>query len=321
MEYTIDYFASMAEKALAEFKYPDTAAGLYEPIEYAMASGGKRLRPALCLATYAALTHSEPSAAINQALAVEMFHNFTLLHDDVMDRADIRRGRPTVHRRYGENAAILSGDTMLSLAYGLLAQGAGNHFAELFDVFNRTAIEVYEGQQFDTEFEKRLDVTVDEYMAMIRLKTSVLLGCACRLGAMMAGASSDICDAFYNYGVSLGLAFQLQDDWLDTFGDPAVFGKEIGGDIVNNKKTWLLITALSEANEDIECLLNDTLEPEEKIAQVKRIYERLDLANRCTELARQYSDKAVEALADIELDSKARDFFSLLAAKAATRDH
>ena len=321
MEFTLDYFAGLAEEAARNLHYPATTPGLYAPIQYAMASGGKRIRPALCLAVYNAVCHKDPAAAINQAMAVEMFHNFTLLHDDVMDNADVRRGRATVHRKWGENAAILSGDTMLSMAYGLLADGAGADFAAIFEVFNRTAIEVYEGQQLDMEFEDRSDVTVDEYMEMIRLKTSVLLGCACRIGAMLAGAPEDVCDSFYNYGISLGLAFQLQDDWLDTFGDPAVFGKEIGGDILNNKKTWLLITGLAESEDELEGILGEDLEPAEKIGQVTRVYNRLDLANRCAALAMRYADEAVAALKGLELDEKARSFFESLAKDAATRNH
>ncbi len=321
MEFTLDYFAGLAEEAARNLHYPATTPVLYAPIQYAMASGGKRIRPALCLAVYNAVCHKDPAAAINQAMAVEMFHNFTLLHDDVMDNADVRRGRATVHRKWGENAAILSGDTMLSMAYGLLADGAGADFAAIFEVFNRTAIEVYEGQQLDMEFEDRSDVTVDEYMEMIRLKTSVLLGCACRIGAMLAGAPEDVCDSFYNYGISLGLAFQLQDDWLDTFGDPAVFGKEIGGDILNNKKTWLLITGLAESEDELEGILGEDLEPAEKIGQVTRVYNRLDLANRCAALAMRYADEAVAALKGIELDEKARSFFESLAKDAATRNH
>ena len=321
MNFTIEHFAEIAENGVANIKYPSTTPGLYAPIAYAMASGGKRLRPALCLAVYAALSHRAPGDIINQALAVEMFHNFTLLHDDVMDRADIRRGQPTVHRKWNDNVAILSGDTMLSMAYGLLADGAGDRFAALFEVFNRTAIEVYEGQQMDMEFEKRSDVTVSEYMDMIRLKTSVLLGCACRIGAMMAGASDYVCDAFFNYGEALGLAFQLRDDWLDTFGDPAVFGKEIGGDIINRKKTWLLITCMAEAEDEIDGILREDLEPQEKISQVKRVYNRLQLAERCQELTERYSAQAADCLANVELDHDARDFFTELCTKAAARNH
>ncbi len=321
MEYTLNYFAGLAEDGVSRLTYPKVAPGLYVPIHYALESGGKRLRPALCLAVYAALSGKEPTGVLNQALAVEMFHNFTLLHDDVMDNADIRRGRPTVHRKWGQDAAILSGDAMLTMAYGLLADGAGERFAAIFEVFNRTAMEVYQGQQLDMEFEDRLDVSVDEYLEMIRLKTSVLLGCACRIGAMMAGADEDVADKFYAYGIALGMAFQLRDDWLDTFGDSAVFGKEIGGDIVNNKKTWLLINALAEDRDNLEAVLGEDLEPAEKISQVTRIYRRLDLDARCRELAQRYSEDACAAISGLNIDVSARKLFVELARAASTRSH
>ncbi len=321
MEYSIDRFAAMTESAIAALKYPATAPGLYEPIKYALASGGKRLRPALCLAVYAALSHRDPAEVINQALAVEMFHNFTLLHDDVMDCADIRRGRPTVHRRWGENAAILSGDAMLTMAYGLLTDNAGDKFPALFEEFNRTAMEVYQGQQLDMEFENRSDVTVAEYIEMIKLKTSVLLGCACRLGAIAAGAEASVCDSFYAYGVAMGLAFQLRDDWLDTFGDPAIFGKEIGGDIINKKKTWLLINAMAEMPDELPAILAEDLEDREKIRQVTAAYRSLHLDHRCSELANRYSADAITALGNVALDKDALAFFTALAESAATRNH
>lgn len=321
MEYTLDYFTGIAEDAIAAIQYPATAPGLYEPIRYTMSSGGKRLRPALCLAAYSALSRNTPEAIANQAIAVEMFHNFTLLHDDVMDNADLRRGRPTVHRRSGQNAAILSGDAMLTMAYGLLADGAGSRFPAIFEVFNRTAMEVYQGQQLDIEFESRTDVRVDEYIEMIRLKTSVLIACACTIGAMLADADTEACRRLYDYGLALGLAFQLRDDWLDTFGDPAVFGKEIGGDIANNKKTWLLITALNEAPERIVPLLSGKLPREEKVAQVTAIYRELGLDRRCDELAAQYAADAIAAIDSLAIDASARSFFKALATNAATRNH
>lgn len=321
MEFTLDYFAGIAEDAIKGIHYPEVAPGLYEPVRYAMESGGKRLRPALCLAVYSALTHCTPEKAISQALAIEMFHNFTLLHDDVMDNADVRRGRPSVHKRWGENAAILSGDTMLTMAYTLLSKEAGPCFSALFDIFNRTAMEVYQGQQLDMDFESCSYVKPDEYIEMIRLKTSVLLGCACQVGAMMAGAADDICLKFYDYGIALGLAFQLRDDWLDTFGDPVIFGKEIGGDILNNKKTWLLIKALEEGGEELSQILSDELCGSEKIERVTSIYSKYKLGERCMELAHRYSADAVDSIKGIELDINARNFFSQLAYNAAQRNH
>lgn len=321
MEFTLDYFSGIVEDAIEGIKYPSTAPRLFDPIRYTLESGGKRLRPTLVLAVYAALTHCEPSAAVNQALAIELFHNFTLLHDDVMDRADIRRGRPTVHCRWNDNVAILSGDAMLTLASQYLAKAPADKLAALAECFDTTAMEVYEGQQLDMEFETRTDVSVAEYMQMIRLKTSVLLAGACRLGAIMADADADTCDALYEYGLALGLAFQLRDDWLDTFGDPAVFGKAIGGDIVNRKKTWLLITGLNEDFDNLNSILAEDLEDAELIEQVTDTYRRLHLDSRCNDLAKKYSTEAIAHLDKVKMDNVAADFFRSLATSASTRTH
>ena len=321
MDFTLSNFSGIVENALAELEYPRVAPKLFDPIRYTLESGGKRLRPVLTLASYSALAKEEPAKAINQALAIELFHNFTLLHDDVMDRADIRRGRPTVHRKWGDNVAILSGDAMLTMATQQLAKEAGDCLADLSECFNRTAMEVYEGQQLDMEFEQRQDVTIDEYLFMIGLKTSVLLGCACSLGAIMAHADKATAEALYRYGYALGMAFQLRDDWLDTFGDPVIFGKEIGGDIVNKKKTWLLITSLAEAEEEVEGILGEDLVPEERVTQIKRVYDHLGLSKRCAAVAMRYADEAVAALRGVALDRDAEDFFVDLAHKAATRNH
>ena len=222
----------LIEDAIAGLSYDEGPQGLFAPVRYTLEGGGKRLRPLLLLSTCEALG-GDPDKAISQAVGLEMFHNFTLLHDDVMDNSEVRRGRPTVHRRWNPSVAILSGDAMLTMATELVCKDSGAHLREVLDLFNRTAMEVYGGQQLDMEFENRRDVSVKEYVEMIRLKTSVLLACACKLGAIMAGASEKDADAMYSYGEKLGLAFQLQDDNLDTYGDPALFGKEIGGDIIN----------------------------------------------------------------------------------------
>ncbi len=321
MAFDSDKFTGIIEDAVKNIEYPKTAPRLFEPIEYTLASGGKRLRPTLTLAVYEALSHKPAADAVNQALAIELYHNFTLLHDDVMDRAEVRRGRPTVHCKWNDNVAILSGDAMLTLAGQYLCKGAGDRLAALSECFNSTAMEVYEGQQLDMEFEKRNNVTVEEYIEMIRLKTSVLLAGACRLGAIMAGASEETCDAIARYGEALGLAFQLRDDWLDTFGDPAVFGKEIGGDIINRKKTWLLITGLSEASDELSAILAEDLEDAELIRQVRRVYEHLQLDERCNSLAAGYSCRAIEYLAKVDMDVEARNFFESLARQASTRQH
>ena len=321
MQFNTDYFAHIVEETIKNLSYPTVAPKLYDPIRYTLEGGGKRLRPVLCLATYAALSHRDPQEAVDQALAVELFHNFTLLHDDVMDNADLRRGRPTVHRKWSVPVAILSGDAMLTMASQQLAKGAGDLLAPLEECFNTTAMEVYQGQQLDMEFESRDNVTVDEYNFMIGLKTSVLLGCACRLGAIMARASEAEAKAMYDYGYALGMAFQLRDDWLDTFGDAALFGKEIGGDIVNRKKTWLLITALGLEPEELPAILAEDLDDQELISQVKAVYDRHHLGDRCRDLAQSYSRTASAILDTVDIDVDARRFFASLAERAYTRTH
>jgi len=313
-------YLAMVNNAIANMKFPEGPNGLYEPIKYTMETGGKRLRPVLALAACDAMG-TEPMIAIHQAVAIEMFHNFTLLHDDVMDKADVRRGRPSVHKKWNEETAILSGDAMLSTATMLLAIKSGDHLASALDLFNGTAMNIYEGQQLDMDFEKRMDVTVEEYMEMIRLKTSVLLGCACGMGALMADAPFDTQLQFFNYGVNLGLAFQLQDDFLDTYGNPETFGKAIGGDILNDKKTWLLIMALQEdSSGKLKEIIGSKITGEEKISEVREIYNRLGLPDRIHELIRAYIDTAITCLDNMELMPEARAFFIDLALKSATRN-
>ncbi len=306
--------------AIANMRLPQQPQGLYAPITYTLDCGGKRLRPVLTLAACDALG-VDPMTAIHQAIAIEMFHNFTLLHDDVMDKADVRRGRPTVHRKWNEETAILSGDAMLTTSVMLLAVKAGDRLAQALELFNGTAMNIYEGQQYDMDFEQRTDVTVEEYMEMIRLKTSVLLGCACGMGALMAGAQFEIQVKFFEYGVNLGLAFQLQDDYLDTYGDPGTFGKAIGGDILNDKKTWLLIMAMNEDKTGvIRSLLGKSDDPAGKIRSVKEVYNNLNLPERIHELISAYIDSAIKCLDNLDLSPEARSFFMDLALKSATRD-
>ncbi len=305
--------------AIASIRYPDQPQGLYQPISYTLESGGKRLRPSLTIATCSALG-GDVDAVMNAALGIEIFHNFTLLHDDVMDKADLRRGRLTVHRRWNENVAILSGDAMLTLATEFVSQTPEAVMPKVLKLFNRTAMEVYEGQQYDMDFELRDDVTVAQYIEMIRLKTSVLLGCACGVGAIIAGASDDDIKAFYDYGVNLGLAFQLRDDWLDTYGDPLIFGKQIGGDIINGKKTWLLINALSEQRQELVDILAEDLEAEDRIRRVREVYDRLHLNQRCTSLISDYARQAVASLASVKgLDHDAVCYFTQLAQNSVDR--
>lgn len=310
----------MVKGAIANLRLPSHPAGLYEPITYTLDCGGKRLRPVLTLAACEAMG-TDPMKAIHQAIAIEMFHNFTLLHDDVMDRADMRRGRPTVHRKWDERTAILSGDAMLTTSTMLLGIKAGEHLAPALDLFNGTAMNIYEGQQLDMDFESRTDVSVEEYMEMIRLKTSVLLGCACAMGAMMAGVDMETQMRFFDYGVNLGLAFQLQDDYLDTYGNPETFGKAIGGDILNDKKTWLLIMALSEDKTGtVKSLLGSADDPQTKIERIRGVYNELGLPEQIHDLISAYIDTAIKCLDHINLPPEARAFFMDLALRSATRD-
>lgn len=315
-----DYFSDLIEEAIGSIDYGDGPHGLFLPVEYTLEGGGKRLRPLLLLATCAAFG-GDPRKAMNQAVGIEMFHNFTLLHDDVMDNAEVRRGRPTVHRRWNESVAILSGDAMLTLATQLVMRETGEKLRPVLDLFNRTAMEVYGGQQLDMEFETRRDVEVDEYIEMIRLKTSVLLACACKMGAIMAGAGTEDADGMYRYGLLLGLAFQLQDDNLDTYGDPALFGKEIGGDIVNEKKTWLWINAMNRDAKRLQRIVDQKLTDYLKIREVRKVYDDLNLRREAEALIDRYARQAIEVVQSIDITPEAREFFVSLANKSASRSN
>lgn len=268
-------------EALGKVPYPVRPEGLYEPIEYVLSMGGKRLRPMLVLLAYS-LYKDDFEKAMPIAIGLETYHNHTLLHDDLMDHADMRRGKPTVHKKWDENTAVLSGDTMLIMAFRHIMQCSCTRLPEVLDLFARTAQEICEGQQYDVNFESRTDVTEEEYIEMIRLKTAVFLGCALKAGALAADASAEDADTLYRFGEKIGLAFQLQDDYLDVYGDPAVFGKKIGGDILCGKKTYLLINAFRRADDETRArlldLLNDQqMEPQAKIKAVTDIYNRLEI--------------------------------------------
>lgn len=317
-------YLTMANDRIAAINYPSTPHNLYEPIAYTMALGGKRIRPILVLMACDALG-GNLQEAITPAIGLEMFHNFTLLHDDVMDKADIRRGKPTVHVKWCDNTAILSGDAMLTMATQLIAQSPASSMAKVMELYNTTAMEIYEGQQFDMDFETRSDVTVDGYINMIRLKTSVLLGCACKMGALLAGANDDDATAMYQVGVNLGLAFQLQDDLLDVWGDEKTFGKAIGGDILNNKKTFLLISAQNIATgADKQCLEKwiaaTHYDKAEKIAAVKAIYDRLDLRTKSENEIKAYTTKALDSLASLNISAEAKSEFEAFIKKLMNRN-
>lgn len=317
-------YLNLVNEAIDKIQYPEHPAQLYAPIAYTMALGGKRIRPVLTLMTCEAMG-GDINKAVNAALGIELFHNFTLLHDDVMDRADVRRGKPTVHVKWNDNVAILSGDAMLTTATQIVSKVSDDILRSILELFNTTAMEIYEGQQWDMDFEQRNDVTVDEYINMIRLKTSVLLGCACKAGAIVARASAQNANTIYDMAVNLGLAFQLQDDYLDVWGDPATFGKEIGGDIANNKKTFLLINALEQATGDDAIELQQWLNIDpsfkmQKIAAVTAIYERLGLKELSRKAIEDYSQRALTLLYQIEMSEDARQAFEALISKLVNRE-
>ena len=274
------------EAALAAIPYPQQPEGLYEPIRYVLSMGGKRLRPTLTLMAYA-IYKEDTERALPTAIGLETYHNHTLLHDDLMDKADMRRGKPTVHKKWDENTAILSGDTMLIMAFQHILRTDCHRLPEVLNLAARTMQEICEGQQYDMNFESRNDVREEEYIEMIRLKTSVLLACALKAGALIADAPEEDCEQLYQFGEKIGLAFQLQDDYLDCYGDPAVFGKQIGGDICCAKKTFMLINAFNRANDaqkaELKRLLNDVDEREEKVAGVLALYDELEIPALCRE--------------------------------------
>lgn len=304
------------EKDIAQIEYPDRAKGLYIPVEYTLKPGGKRIRPLLCLKACEAFGHSWDKA-LNQAVGIEMFHNFTLIHDDVMDRSDTRRGNPTVFAKWGSTQAILSGDALLTLATRKVAKCDSAILPDVLLLFNKTALEVYEGQQLDMDFEERDDVTSDEYLEMIKLKTSVLLGCSCAMGALMSRSPRTDVDALYKYGEQLGVAFQLRDDWLDTFGDSEEFGKPIGGDIRNRKKTWLFITAQNEAAAKMDDAIHSG--DDEIVERVREVYNELNLSERCDRLVHNFCNNAIESLDNAGISSEAKEWFTKLALDLCSR--
>ena len=278
---------------------------LYEPIKYVLSLGGKRIRPMLMLMSYA-LYKDDVESILPQAIGLETYHNYTLLHDDLMDNADVRRGMPTVHRKWDANTAILSGDSMLVLAYQRMQNCPADKLPAVLDVFTTTALEIGEGQQYDMEFETRNDVREEEYIEMIRLKTSVLLACATKIGAIMADAPKEDVEHLYRFGERMGLAFQLQDDFLDVYGDPAVFGKAIGGDITSNKKTYMLINAMLRADEKQAAELKKWISAEhfdkaEKIKAVTEIYNNIGIRELCEKKINDYFEQARLSLQKVNL--------------------
>ena len=290
---------------LASLPYERKPKSLYEPVEYVLSLGGKRIRPVLMLMGYN-LWRQHPEDILMPAIGLETYHNYTLLHDDLMDNADVRRGHQTVHRRWDANKAILSGDSMLVLAYQRMQQVPADKLPAVLDLFTETALEIGEGQEYDMTFETRNDVTEDEYIEMIRLKTSVLLACALKIGALLADAPQEDADRLYRFGEQLGLAFQLQDDLLDVYGDPKVFGKAIGGDITSNKKTYMLINAVNRANAEQRKELErwiaaKNFNREEKVAAVTRLYDEIGIRQLCEEKINYYFSQARKTLSQVQV--------------------
>jgi geranylgeranyl diphosphate synthase type II len=311
------------ESELLALSFPKEPENLYDPLRYFLTLGGKRIRPVLTLMG-ASLFGVYPHKALNAALAVEVFHNFSLIHDDIMDEAPLRRNKPTVHEQWGQNVAILSGDVMLVQAYQLLAQQDPAHLAELLKLFNTTAMEVCEGQQMDMDFEKRSDVSIPEYIEMIRLKTSVLLGCALELGAIVADASLNDRKHLYAFGEHIGIAFQIQDDILDLFADPEKFGKQVGGDVIANKKTLLNLKALEMASGDqLSELMELATETDllKKVARTREIYEVINVRNACEEMMQAHYHSAMTALEKVEQPTEAKNGLILLADFLMNREH
>lgn len=308
---------------LDNLKYDRKPSGLYDPVKYVLSMGGKRIRPVLMLLSYG-LFKDDVESVLMPACALETYHNYTLLHDDLMDNADMRRGNETVHRKWDANTAILSGDSMLVLAYERMAKCNPVYLSDVLHTFTETALEIGEGQQYDMEFETRNDVTEAEYIEMIRLKTSVLLACAQKIGAILAGASKQDQDNLYKFGEQIGLAFQLQDDYLDVYGDPKVFGKKVGGDIICNKKTYMLINAYNRADAEQRRELQHWMEAEtfnsdEKVVAVTAIYNKVGVDKLAIEKIAYYFEESKKYLDAVQVSDERKAELRLYAQKMMHR--
>ena len=322
---TADEILSMVNEFLANLPYERKPKSLYDPIRYVLSMGGKRIRPTLMLLGYN-LFKDNPEKILMNAVALETYHNYTLLHDDLMDNADLRRGHETVHKKWDANTAILSGDSMLVLAYERMAQCDEKHLAKVLKLFTTTALEIGEGQQFDMEFENRNDVKEEEYIEMIRLKTSVLLACALKMGAILADASDEDAENLYKFGEQIGLAFQLQDDYLDVYGDTKVFGKEIGGDITSNKKTYMLINAFNLANDTQRAELQKWVDAKdfdraEKVAAVTRLYNEIGIDKLAQDKIAYYFEQSKKYLDAVNVPAERKEELAKYAQKMMKRQY
>ena len=322
--YKVKELQEITNNYIAENKIGREPFSLYDPINYTLLSGGKRIRPVLVLMS-CNLFSEDINQTIDAAVGLETFHNFTLLHDDIMDKADVRRGNPTVHKKWNENTAILSGDAMFIKAYDFFLKCKSPNLHEILTVFNNTALEVCEGQQYDMEFENRDQVSETEYIRMIELKTSVLLAAALKIGAIIGGANNSDAELLYEFGRNIGLAFQLQDDLLDVYGNTEVFGKIIGGDIVANKKTFLLIKAKelakSKEREILEKYLNDkSCLREEKVKAITSIYDNINIKNITQNKIQEYHNKALEFLNKVSVSDERKIELKKLTEKLIQRE-
>jgi geranylgeranyl diphosphate synthase type II len=321
--YTSEELLKKVNASLDGIVYDRKPFTLYEPIKYVLSLGGKRVRPVLMLLAYN-LYKDDPERIMTQAIGLETYHNFTLLHDDLMDNADMRRGHETVHKKWDANQAILSGDTMLLQAFERIEACEVDKVKDVFQTFLITTYEIGEGQQLDVEFETRNDVREEEYIEMIRLKTSVLLACAVKIGAILADAPKEDWDNLYKFGEQIGLAFQLQDDLLDVYGDPKVFGKNIGGDITSNKKTYMLINAINRANDAQRQELMKWIEAKdfdrnEKVAAVTKLYDEIGIRQLCEQKMEECYQLALQYLAKVEVSEERKAELKAYAAEMMTR--
>lgn len=302
----------LIEKTLFTLELEKEPKELYDPIAYILSIGGKRIRPKMCLAAHNLFSNKVDRDILYPAIALDVFHAFTLIHDDIMDKADMRRGQLTIHKKWNDNIAILSGDVMSIQAYEYMAYAPKEVLPEVLKVFTQTAIEVCEGQQFDMNFEDAPVITMDDYLKMIGLKTAVLIACSAKIGALIGGADHASAQALYDFGYQLGIAFQITDDYLDVYGDPNIFGKNIGGDITNNKKSWLLVKTMKDAvgedREELASILSLPVEQaEEKISRMKSLYNKLNVAGAAETEIEKYYASALASLDKVELDQQKRD--------------
>ncbi len=307
----LNEIGQLVEKTLFTLELEKEPKELYNPIAYILSIGGKRIRPKMCLAAFSLFSNKVDRDILYPAIALDVFHAFTLIHDDIMDKADMRRGQLTIHKKWNDNIAILSGDVMSIQAYEYIAYAPKEVLPAVMKVFTQTAIQVCEGQQFDMNFEDCPIITMDEYLKMIGLKTAVLIACSAKIGALIGGASEEEAQALYDFGYQLGIAFQITDDYLDVYADPNVFGKNIGGDITNNKKSWLLVKTMKDAvgedKEELNTILALTEDyAEEKIARMKALYDKLDIAAAAEKEIEKYYSSALASLAKVEMDDDKR---------------